>query len=111
LNYLIELAKNCGAAIRILHVSEETELNKTQLNNKKLLEEYYKGLDYTFHALEHVDVTTAIYCFIESRESDMVAFINKKHAFFGSILTKPLVKQIGHISKVPVLVMHDIKNQ
>lgn len=42
------------------------------------------------------------------RESDMVAFINRKHKFFAGILNQPLVKGIAYNSKVPVLVMHDV---
>tara|TARA_R110002049_G_scaffold283218_1_gene463244 strand:+ start:3422 stop:4300 length:879 start_codon:yes stop_codon:yes gene_type:complete len=110
LNYLIELAKRCEAAIRVLHVSIEDKLSDEQLGNKKLLEEYFESVPHTFHSLERIDIPTAINCFVESRNSDMVAFINKKHAFFGSMLTKPLVKEIGYDSKVPLLVMHDLRN-
>ncbi|ULC57905.1 universal stress protein [Flaviramulus sp. BrNp1-15] len=110
LNYLIDLAKKCDASIKVLHVSVEDKLSDKQLNNKKLLEEYFEGIDYSFHTLSHMDIPTAINCFVESRDSDMVAFINKKHAFFGSILTHPLVKNIGRNSKVPLLVMHDLRN-
>ncbi|WP_396602012.1 universal stress protein [Algibacter sp. R77976] len=110
LNYLIELAQKCDASIRILHVSEEDELDKKQLNNKKLLEEYFENIDYSFHTLGPIEVPMAVNCFVESRESDMVAFINKKHAFFGSILSKSLVKEIGYSSKVPILVLHDLRN-
>lgn len=110
LNYLVELAENCKASIRILHVSEEDRLDKNQLNNKKLLEEYFENIDYSFHTLSPAKVHTAISCFVESRESDMVAFINKKHLFFRSMLTRPLVKEIGYFSKVPILVMHDLRN-
>ncbi|MCK5402182.1 MAG: universal stress protein [Flavobacteriaceae bacterium] len=110
LNYLTDIAKNCNASIRILHISEEDELDKNQINNKKLLEEYFEGIDYSFHLLSYITIPTAINCFVESRESDMVAFINRKHAFFGSILTQPLVKDIGYHSKIPVLVMHDLRN-
>lgn len=110
LNHLIELAKNCEASLRILHVSEKDKLDEKQLNNKKLLVEYFENIDYSFHTLNNIDVPTAINCFVESRESDMVAFINKKHAFFSSILSNPLVKEIGYNSRVPLLVMHDLKN-
>jgi len=37
----------------------------------------------------------------------MVAFMNRKHSFFSSILSKPLVKELGYHSKVPVLVLKD----
>lgn len=110
LNHLVDLAKNCQAAIRVLHISTEDKLSEKQLNNKKLIEEYFEGVEYTYHSLSHMDVPTAINCFVESRGSDMVAFINKKHAFFRSILTHPLVKEIGYDSKVPLLVMHDLRN-
>ena len=110
LNYLIDIAKKCDASIRILHVLEDDELSKKQINNKKLLEEYFEGLDYSFHVMSYMSVPVAINCFVESRESDMVAFINKKHAFFGSILSQPLVKDLGSHSKIPMLVMHDLRN-
>ena len=110
LSYLIDIAKRCDASIRILHVLEEDELNKKQINNKKLLEEYFEELDYSFHVMSYMSVPVAINCFAESRESDMVAFINKKHVFFGSILSLPLVKDLGIHSKIPMLVMHDLRN-
>ncbi|TGV04331.1 universal stress protein [Flavivirga rizhaonensis] len=110
LTYLVGLAKKCDASIRVLHISTEKKLSEKQLNNKKLLEEYFEAISYSFHTLSHMDIPTAINCFVESRESDMVAFINKKHLFFGSMLTHPLVKEIGYDSKVPLLVMHDLRN-
>ena len=107
---MIDLTKNCNASIRILHVANENKLSKKQLSNKTLLKEYFEGIPHTFHTLSHIEIPAAIICFIESRESDMVAFINKKHAFFGSILSNPLVKKIGYESKVPIFVMHDLRN-
>ena len=110
LNYLIDLAKKCDASIKVLHIATEKQLSEKQLNNKKLLEEYFEDISYSLHTLTHIDIPTAINCFVESRESDMIAFINKKHMFFGSMLTHPLIKEIGYDSKVPLLVMHDLRN-
>lgn len=110
LQFLIEIAQTCNAAIRILHVAEEEELSKNQLEHKKMLEEYFENLDYSFHTLYGIKVQHAVNCFVESRNSDMVAFINKKHTFFGSLLTTPLVKGISYTSKVPILVLHDLRN-
>lgn len=110
LNYLTDIAKRCKATIKVLHVATEEQLSKHQLNGKKLLTEYFQNVDHSFHTLSHISIPSAINCFVESRESDMIAFINRKHAFFGSILTKPLVKEISFDSKVPILVMHDLRN-
>jgi len=109
--YLTEIAKKSDATVIVLHISEEEEeLSKAQKENKQLLEEILGGTKHKYHFLSHNSVETAINIFVESRDSDMVAFINKKHAFFGSILTDPLVKSISFQSKVPILVMHDLRN-
>ncbi len=110
LKHMVDVAKTCKASIRILHIVKQSKLNKKQLDNKKLLERAFEEIDYSFHALSHMEIPTAINCFVESRNSDMIAFINKKHAFFGSILAQPLVKDLAYHSKVPILVMHDLRN-
>jgi len=110
LTYLIDIAERCNASIKVLHIANEDELDEEQLNGKKLLTEYFEDVSHSFHSLSHMSVPTAINCFVESRESDMVAFINRKHALFNSILTRPLVKEISFDSKVPILVMHDLRN-
>ena len=108
--YLIDIAKKCDAKIEILHISEEEKLDENQKENKQLLKEIFEDVSYSFHELSYNSVEAAINIFIESRDSDMVAFINKKHFFFGSVLTQPLVKEVGFHSKVPILVMHDLRN-
>ena len=107
---MIDIAKTNKASICVLHIYEDEKLDEKQIENKKLLEAILEGVEYKFHFLSSMQILSAINCFVESRESDMIAFINKKHAFFGSILTKPLVKGIGFYSKVPILVMHDLRN-
>ncbi|NRD24634.1 universal stress protein [Winogradskyella litoriviva] len=110
LTYLIDIANKCDATIVVLHILETTELDSSQKENKELLEKILKGTRYKFHNLSHNSVMPAVNIFVESRTSDMVAFINKKHAFFGSILTNPMVKKISFHLKVPILTMHDLRN-
>lgn len=110
LSYLTEIAKSCNATIIVLHILEKKELDHKQKSNKQLLEDILEGTNYTFHSLSHHSVVAAINIFVESRPSDMVAFINKKHAFFGSVLTNPLVKDISFHLNVPILTMHDLRN-
>lgn len=110
LKYLVDIANTCKASVRILHILKENKLDKKQLENKTLLENALEEIDYTFHTLRHMEIPTAINCFVASRNSDMIAFINKRHAFFRSILIQPLVKDLAYHSKVPVLVMHDLRN-
>ena len=110
LNYLTDIAKKCDAIIIVLHILEKAELDTNQKENKKLLEDILKGTNYKFHNLSHNSVMPAVNIFVESRASDMVAFINKKHKFFGSILTNPMVKKISFHLNIPILTMHDLRN-
>ena len=110
LQHLIEIAKITNAPIRILHVATEDELSSNQKENKALLKEYFNGIDYSFHTLNNIDVQTGLNSFVQSRDSDMIAFINKKHNFFNSIFSRPMVKELGSHAKVPVLALHDLRN-
>lgn len=110
LDFLIEIAQYNNSSIRILHVTDKEKLTPEQENNKQLLEEYFDTLDHSFHTLHNIDLKSALSCFVESRHIDMITFINKKHNFFGSILSRPMVKDLGYHSKVPVLALHDLRN-
>ena len=106
LSYLIEISKMHDTAIRVLYVAKNVELNDEQLNNQKLLGDILGTLNHSFHTLSLKDVSDGLTGFVESRDSDMIAFINRKHFFFSSIFSKPLVKEIGYNAIVPILALH-----
>ncbi len=108
LNYLIEIAKLNAASIKILHIEEDANLSKTQESNRALLQSILQKVDHSFHTLSNIKVHSGIGTFIESRDSDMLAFVNRKHRFFGSMLSKPLVKEVGYHSKIPVLAINEL---
>ena len=108
--YLVDIAKISNSSITILNVHKKDErLDTDQITHKKLLKEYFEELDHSFQTLDNKDVQTAINSFIEIRGSDMVAFINRKHSFFGMILSRPMVKNLNYHTKVPVLALHDLR--
>ncbi|MEJ1222897.1 universal stress protein [Sediminicola sp. 1XM1-17] len=107
LNHLLDISKMHGTPIRVLHIMEESKLSKTQEANKELLETIFENVECSFHTLEDTKVHKGIGIFIESRGSDMIAFLNKKHSFLGIMFTKPLVKEIGYHARIPVLVLND----
>jgi len=107
LDHLIYIANLTKAAIRVVHVSEEKDLDEEQRNYKGMLEDYFEGMDYSFHTLESEHINDAVDVFVQSRGSDMLAFINKKHTFFTNLFAKPMVKELGMRSRVPVLALHD----
>ncbi|AKA34237.1 universal stress protein [Flagellimonas lutaonensis] len=107
LNYLIEICKMHNSFLWILHIDRTDGLSKRQLENKDLLDSILGDIDHDYNILEDMKVQEGINIFVESRGSDMIAFINRKHHFFGSIFTKPLVKELGYHSRIPILVLND----
>lgn len=107
LNYLIEIAKMHNSAIRVLHFKKETALDEDQETNKQLLNDILGIVDHSFHTLSDKGVASGLTSFVESRNSDMIAFINKKHFLFNSIFSKPLVKSIGYDATVPILALNE----
>lgn len=108
LNFLINFSEKNRATIRILHIQEEGGLTQKQkLNRTRLRENLEKHpVPFFFHALEFLSIPLGIYSFTESRGSDMIALINKKHNLLETLLLDPLYKNLAHYSKVPVLVLH-----
>lgn len=108
---LIDIVKITKSAIRILNVLDKEEsLNEDQLNNQNRLKDYFEGLEFSFHTLQDSNVQKTVNSFVKSRNSGMVVFINKKHNFFRSLLSKTMAKNLGYHSVVPVLALHDLRN-
>ena len=107
LNYLIEIAKMHNTAIRVVYFTKKTTLTEDQEKHKQLLDDILQGVDHSFHTLTDKDVAQGITSFVQSRNSDMIAFINKKHFLFNSIFSRPLVKEIGYDATVPILALNE----
>lgn len=102
---LVSISKLYNAAIRVLHVQSNEKLSADQEFNKGMLQDILEDVEHSFHTLTNIKVAEGIHSFIESRDSEMLALINKKHNFFYSLFLQPLVKEIGYDAQVPVLVM------
>ncbi|SRX72894.1 universal stress protein [Aequorivita antarctica] len=107
---LVEISRCTNSPIRILHVQKGKTLNEAQQKNKVLLESILDPASFTHHTLYNIDLQDGVRCFVQSRESEMIAIVNKKHNFFGSIFSNPMLKELGMHTTVPLLAMHDLRN-
>ncbi|NDV16738.1 universal stress protein [Muricauda sp. TY007] len=106
---LIEIAKLHDAKINVVHIDKDKDgkLSRKEEVNKELLQEILQGTDYEMYFLPANKISDGINKFIEENNCDMVTFLNRKHLFFGSILSNPLVKKIGFDPQVPILELND----
>lgn len=107
LHMLVRISNITNAPIRMLHIQNKRSLSKEQLENQASLNDMLKAAKVTHHKLYDMDVNDGVMAFVQSRESEMIALVNKKHNFFGSIFSNPMVKELGMHTKVPLLAMHD----
>ncbi|PWL37657.1 universal stress protein UspA [Flagellimonas aquimarina] len=109
LHYLIEIAKLHDSKINVVHIdkNKDGKLSHKEETNKQLLQDILDGTDYEIHFLPAVNIADGINIFIEGKDCDMITFLNRKHLFFGSILSNPLVKEIGYDPKIPILELND----
>ncbi|MCM4172366.1 universal stress protein [Arenibacter sp. TNZ] len=108
LDSLIEMTNMNKAVLRILHISKKgEELNQEQLKNKDFLQDYLLDVDHSFHSLTGTKLETAVQCFTESRDIDMISMVAKNLNFFQKILFRPAVEEISYHTKVPFLVLHE----
>ena len=106
---LIEISNLYDAIINVVHIDKDKDgkLNKKEKINKDLLQEILQGTNYKIHFLPADKISSGINKFIDDHGCDMIAFLNRKHLFFRSILSNPLVKKIGYEPKVPILELND----
>ena len=108
LNTLVEMSRMNKSVLRVLHVSKKgEELNEEQLKNKAFLHEFLQDIEHSFHSLTGSDLETAVQCFVESRNIDMIAMVAKNLNFFQRILFRPKVEQISYHTDIPFLVLHE----
>ncbi|WP_222983484.1 universal stress protein [Flagellimonas meishanensis] len=109
MRYLIEIAQLHDSKINVVHVdrNKDGKLDHKEMTNKKLLQDILDGTDYEMHLLPAVKVSDGINLFVETKGADMIVFMNRRHLFFGSILSNPLVKEIGYDPKVPILELNE----
>jgi len=108
LDSLLKMTTTNKAVLRILHIAKKgEELSTEQFKNKKSLADYLVDIHHSFHSLTGTKLESAVQCFTESRDIDMIAMVAKNQNFFQRILVRPAVEEISYHTEIPFLVLHE----
>ena len=103
---LKRLSELYNSKIRIVHITKESNLTKTQDYNLAMLKVYLENFPHSFHWMpDYAKKTQEINDFIEELDIDILAMINYKHSFIENIVNEPIVSKIGFHSTIPFLVI------
>ena len=106
-NSLLEIASCHNAPIRVLYVEKDKKFTRTQEGNKQLLDRILSDCEHSFHSISDRKVHRGIGQYVKSRESNLIAFMNRKHGVLDHILSRPLVKELGYHYKIPILALNE----
>lgn len=100
------LAELYDSKIRIVHISEKSNITKIQDYNLAMLKVYLENHPHSFHWMpDYAKKTQEINDFIEELNIDILAMINYKHSFIENIVNEPVVNKIGFHPTIPFLVI------
>ncbi|WP_273565649.1 universal stress protein [Maribacter halichondriae] len=103
-----EFALVNSSSVRFLYISKAgEELTMEQTKNQEYLGDYFSGTEHSFHKVTGEKLETAVQCFTESRDIDMVVMVAKNLNFLQRILFRPTVEKISYHTTIPFLVLHE----
>ena len=104
---LLDLVKTFGATLHVVHVVEEHDLTKVQMENKKHLERLLEGVTTVFQDITDDYMPNGLHAYIEKNAIGLIAMMNRKHSFLERLVLKQNVDAVGYHSAVPFLVLPD----
>lgn len=97
--------------LRIMNVIKNgDELNMEQKKNREYLFDYLEETfpnRYSFHTITNKNVKSAIQCFVEGRDIEMIIMVAKNLNFIQQILFDSIVEKISFHTKIPFYVIHE----
>ena len=92
--------------IRIVHITKDSNLSKTQDYNLAMLKVYLENHPHSFHWMpDYANKSVEINDFIDELDINILVMINYKHSFIESIVNEPIVTKIGFQPVIPFLVI------
>jgi len=95
-----------GAAIRIVHINEEEQLNEFQQSNQNKLMAYLDSVEHSFHWTPNfISKTKVIQIFVEEMGIDIIAMVNYEHGILEKMLREPVIEKMIFKIDIPFLVI------
>ena len=106
LNFILQLSKLNDSRLRVFHINTQESLSEKQNYNFSMLKAYLEDCKHSFHWMPDLgSKEEAIKSFIEEFDIQILTMINYKHSFIENLIKEPVVRKLGHHTRVPFLVI------
>lgn len=111
LSSMAEMLQLGKGKFRVMNVINNGDgLHLEQKKNRDYLFDYLEETfpeRYSFHTITNKSVKSAIQCFVESRDIEMIIMVAKNLNFIQQILFDSIVEKISFHTKIPFYVIHE----
>jgi hypothetical protein len=106
LNPLLYMAGLYGAAIRIVHIDDEEELDRFQRSNLDALLGCFNTVEHSFQRIPNfISKTKIIEVFLAHTGSDILAMAYNEHGLLEKMLREPVIEKMIININIPFLVI------
>ncbi|MFD2098961.1 universal stress protein [Flagellimonas iocasae] len=111
LSSMAEILQLGDSKFRVMNAVKDGDwLTVEQKKNREYLFDYLEETfpnKYSFHIITNKNVKSAIQCFVESRDIEMIIMVAKNLNFIQQILFDSIVEKISFHTKIPFYVVHE----
>jgi nucleotide-binding universal stress UspA family protein len=102
---LLHIVFKFNSELNILTLEKDEIINSFK-EEKVKMDEFFKGINLSFYAIENVPADIAIDSFVQIKQVDLTATIINKESFFKRLISGSATDEITYNSRVPLLIMH-----
>lgn len=94
------------AAIRVMHIQEESILSPEQEARRKQLEHCLKDTVHSFHQVwDYTHKSEMINAFLKKMHIDLFAMVQHNRSFLERLLREPVIKDVSMYADIPFLIL------
>jgi len=108
---LIRLMAQHKISLDILRMKQENANPDDLAKEEKKIERSFKGINPKIHMISEVHTVDAINCLVQILGIDMNVISAKKELMFERVLFGSTVSNIINRSRIPLLVLHELRNE
>ncbi|WP_445381376.1 universal stress protein [Robiginitalea sp. IMCC43444] len=110
ISILLDLVKVWDARLQIVYVGSEFKLTSNQESHQKLLSAKLKGIPHSFvNQKLKGSVSDTIRDYAENKDAELIALVHYKHSILEVLTHNPVSKRIAFETRIPLLVLPELK--
>ena len=102
---LLNISRLFKSKIKILHITDTSNLSENQENNKAFLKTYFSNVEHEFIDINSKDISETVSQYNTDNNIKLLAMMSKRHSFFERLFITHKVESFTYNINTPLLVL------